>query len=105
MSAELERLRETERWIAWVRLVSVPFAIVEVGVLSTDYPSGYENWAWATTGLLVVAGVGFFLLSRSSGVFTRAPRRFGLVALAVDTTIVGAFVFIYQSDTEFAAAC
>ncbi|TMM27085.1 MAG: GAF domain-containing protein [Actinobacteria bacterium] len=98
MSAELERLRETERWIAWVRLASVPFAIVEVGVLSTDYPSGYENWAWATTGLLVVAGVGFFLLSRSSGVFTRAPRRFGLVALAVDTTIVGAFVFIYQYE-------
>ena len=98
MSAELERLRETERWIAWVRLASVPFAIVEVGLLSTDYPSGYENWAWPTTGLLVVAGVGFFLLSRSSGVFTRAPRRFGLVALAVDTTIVGAFVFIYQYE-------
>ena len=47
MTAELERLRATERWIAWVRLAAVPFAVVEVGLLSTDYPSGYEglpNW-------------------------------------------------------------
>jgi hypothetical protein len=40
MTPEVERLRETERWIAWARLAAVPFAIVEVGVLSTDYPSG-----------------------------------------------------------------
>jgi hypothetical protein len=60
MSPDIDRLRETERWIAWVRLAAVPFAIVEVGLLSTDYPPGYEGWAWATTGLLAVAGVGFF---------------------------------------------
>jgi GAF domain len=48
---DVDRLRETERWIAWVRLAAVPFAIVEVGLLSTDYPPGYEGWAWATTGL------------------------------------------------------
>ena len=35
MTAELERLRATERWIAWVRLAAVPFAVVEVGLLST----------------------------------------------------------------------
>ena len=56
MTPTLNQLRETERWIAWVRLAAVPFAIVEVGLLSTDYPSGYESWAWATTGLLAVAG-------------------------------------------------
>jgi signal transduction histidine kinase len=98
VNADLERLRETERWIAWVRLAAVPFAIVEVSLLSNDYPSGYEGWAWATTGLLTVAGAGFFLLSRSSGLFARAPLRFGLLALAVDTLIVAAFVFIYQYE-------
>jgi signal transduction histidine kinase len=98
MTAGLERLRETERWIAWVRLAAVPFAIVEVGALSTDYPRGYESWAWAATALLAIAGVSFHLLSRSSGLFTRAPRRIGLLGLAVDTVIVAAFVFIYQYE-------
>ena len=97
MTPTLNQLRETERWIAWVRLAAVPFAIVEVGLLSTDYPSGYESWAWATTGLLAVAGVAFHLLSRSS-VFVRAPRLFGLLGLVVDTVIVAAFVVLYQYE-------
>jgi len=61
MTPELKRLTETERWIAWARLAAVPFAIVEVGLLSTDYPPGYENWAWATTALLAVGAVVLFL--------------------------------------------
>ncbi len=97
MTPEIERLRETERWIGWVRLAAVPFAIVEVGLLSTDYPPGYESWAWATTGLLAVAGVGFYLLSRAEA-FARAPRRIGLLGLTVDTIIVAAFVLIYQYE-------
>ncbi|OLB24980.1 MAG: hypothetical protein AUH17_02805 [Actinobacteria bacterium 13_2_20CM_68_14] len=97
MTPDIDRLRETERWIAWVRLAAVPFAIVEVGLLSTDYPPGYEGWAWATTGLLAVAGVGFFLLSRSE-VFAGAPRLIGLLGLTVDTVIVAVFVLIYQYE-------
>ena len=97
MTPDTERLRETERWIGWVRLAAVPFAIVEVGLLSTDYPRGYESWAWATTGLLAVAGAGFYLLSRAEA-FSRAPRRIGLLGLTVDTIIVAAFVLIYQYE-------
>jgi signal transduction histidine kinase len=97
MTPELERLRENERWIAWVRLAAVPFAIVEVGAISTDYPPGYESWAWATTGLLAIAGIGFFLLSRADE-FARAPRRIGLLAITIDTVIVTAFVLIYQYE-------
>ncbi|HMI21952.1 MAG TPA: ATP-binding protein [Gaiellaceae bacterium] len=97
MTPDIDRLRETERWIAWVRLAAVPFAIVEVGLLSTDYPPGYEGWAWATTGLLAVAAVGFFLLSRAEA-FARAPRRIGLLGLAVDTVIVAAFALVYQYE-------
>jgi signal transduction histidine kinase len=97
MTVDVDRLRETERWIAWVRLAAVPFAIAEVGLLSTDYPLGYEGWAWATTGLLAVAGVGFFVLSRSED-FARAPRLIGLLGLTVDTVIVAAFVLIYQYE-------
>jgi signal transduction histidine kinase len=97
VTAELKRLNETERWIAWVRLAAVPFAIVEVGLLSTDYPPGYENWAWATTVLLAVTGALFYLLSRP-GTFARAPRTIGLLGLGLDTVIVAAFVLIYQYE-------
>ena len=97
MSAELQRLRETERWIAWVRLAAVPFAIAEVGFLSTDYPAGYESWAWTVTAALAVAAVLLYLLSRP-GVFERAPHRIGLLGLALDTAVVASFVIIYQYE-------
>jgi signal transduction histidine kinase len=94
---ELERLRATERWIAWVRLAAVPFAVVEIGLLSTDYPSGYEGLAWLATGLLAVGGVVLYFVSRSEA-FDRAPQRIGLLALALDTVVVAAYVFIYQYE-------
>ncbi len=97
MTPELKRLNETERWIAWVRLAAVPFAIVEVGLLSTDYPPGYEKWAWATTALLSAGAALFYLLSRP-GAFARAPRGIGLFGLVLDTIIVSAFVLIYQYE-------
>jgi signal transduction histidine kinase len=97
MMPELERLRATERWIAWARLAAVPFAIVEVGLLSTDYPSGYENWAWVTTALLAV-GAGLFYVLSGEKAFARAPRRIGVLGLALDTGIVAAFVLIYQYE-------
>src|SRR3954454_22949208 len=97
MTPELRRLRETERWIALVRLAAVPFAIVEVGLLSTDYPSGYEEWAWVATGLLTAGAIIFYFLSRSDA-FDRAPRRIGLLGLTLDTAVVTAFVVIYQYE-------
>jgi signal transduction histidine kinase len=97
VNAELKRLRETERWIAWVRLAAVPFAIVEVSFLTTDYPAGYEKWAWATTAALAVGAVLFFGLSRSE-TFDRAPRRIGFLALTLDTVVVTAFTLIYQFE-------
>ena len=45
----LARLREVELWIARVRLGAVLFGALEVGLLSTGYPSGYEAYAWITT--------------------------------------------------------
>ncbi|HYX76563.1 MAG TPA: hypothetical protein VE757_05240, partial [Gaiellaceae bacterium] len=97
MNPELERLRATERWIAWVRLAAVPFAVVEVGLLSTNYPSGYEGLAWLATGLLTAGAILFYFLSRSE-TFDRAPHRMGLIALALDTVVVAAFVLIYQYE-------
>src|SRR6266567_1860442 len=97
MTSDIDRLRETERWIAWARLAAVPFAIVEVGLLRTDYPSRYETWAWAATALLAV-GAGVFYVLSSERTFARAPRQIGLLGLALDTAIVAAFVLIYQYE-------
>jgi signal transduction histidine kinase len=96
--SDVTRLRETERWIAWVRLAAVPFAIVEVGLVTREYPPGYEPWAWAATGALALGAVLLFLLSRSSAVSDAAVRRIGVLALALDTAVISAFVLIYQFE-------
>ena len=36
----VERLRQVEVWIAWVRILAVAWAVVEVGWISDDYPAG-----------------------------------------------------------------
>ena len=100
MTGELARLRQVERWIAWVRLLAVPFAIVEV-VFSSGFPPGYERLAWITTGILAAGAVAFWLLTRSDFSFG-TQKLVGFAALAFDTAVVAAFVviyFAYEPDT------
>jgi signal transduction histidine kinase len=75
----------------------VPFAVVEVGLLTPHYPHGYERWAWATTGALALGAVFFYACSRSPA-FERAPGRIGLLALTLDTAVIAAFATIYQFE-------
>jgi hypothetical protein len=44
MSRDLERRRHIELWISWVRLIAGPFAVIEIGFLSSGYPHGYERY-------------------------------------------------------------
>ena len=96
MTAELERRRQIERWIAWVRLFAVPFAVVEVGVISSGYPSGYETWAWIITAVLGVGAVAFWFLARTDLGFT-AQKILGFAALGLDAGVVAAYVVLYYS--------
>jgi signal transduction histidine kinase len=96
MTAELGRLREIERWIALVRLFAVPFAVVEVGVLSSGYPPGYEGWAWIITAVLGVGAVAFWFLARAD-LGMRAQKILGFSALGLDAGVVAAFVVLYYS--------
>ena len=64
MSRDLERRRHIELWICWVRLIAVPFAVIEVAFLSNGYPPGYERWAWIVTGALAVGSGVLWLLAR-----------------------------------------
>jgi K+-sensing histidine kinase KdpD len=96
MSDRLERLREIERWIAWVRLFAVPFAAFEVGLMTTDYPPNYEEIAWAFTGVFAVVAVLLWILSRRKRPL-RAQQRLGVTALTFDTAVVSAFFVLYYA--------
>ena len=96
MTGELERRRQIERWVAWVRLFAVPFAVVEVGVISSGYPPGYESWAWIITAVLGVGAVAFWLLARAE-LGLRAQKILGFAALGLDAGVVSAYVVLYYS--------
>ena len=60
---DLSRLRQTERWIAWVRVGAVPFAVFQVS-LGNAYPPGYERAAWSVTGGFLAGTAALLLISR-----------------------------------------
>jgi signal transduction histidine kinase len=97
VSGELERLRRTEIWIAWVRVFAVPFAAFEVAIVGDDHPPGYERWGWATAAALSLGAVAFFWLARRD-LDRKALGRIGFLALAFDTAIVYALVFVYTFE-------
>jgi signal transduction histidine kinase len=96
MTAELERRRQIERWIAWVRLFAVPFAVFEVGVISSGYPAGYERWAWIITAVLAVGAAAFWFLARAE-LGLSAQKILGFAALGLDAGVVSAYVVLYYS--------
>ena len=78
-----------------MRVAAVPFAALEVGVFTPRYPAGYEAWAWAVTALLALgAGVLFVAARRLPG------RRAALAALAFDTSIIVAYLFVYSFEAD-----
>ena len=96
MAAEATRLaglREVELWIARIRLGAVLFAVVEVGLLSTGYPSGYEAYAWFVTAGFAVGAILIFAASRRYD-----PRAVGLVALVFDAVLICAYATIYSYE-------
>jgi signal transduction histidine kinase len=79
--------RPLEWWISIVRLLAVPFAVLQVS-LTKDYPSGYERIAWLLTAALAVGAVALFATVRE----TPAYR---LLAMVFDFAIVAGFVVLY----------
>jgi signal transduction histidine kinase len=96
MTRGQERRREIERWIAWVRVLAVPLAVVEVGVLTEGYPPGYERWAWIATAALALGAALIWLLARRD-LSSRGQNILGVGALAFDVAIVAAFLVIYYA--------
>ena len=95
--AERERLRQQELWIAWIRLCAVVWAVLEVGLVSHDYPEGYRTYAWIVTGVLGAGALVIAWVARR-GLSLRGQLRLGLGALVFDTAIVYAYFAIYQFE-------
>jgi signal transduction histidine kinase len=94
--AGLRRVRELERWIAWVRVVGVAFAVFQVA-LTGDYPAGYRTWGWIITAVLAVGAAALFVLARRDW-SERGQRALGLAAVTFDFAIVSAFVLEYSFE-------
>ena len=90
-SDRTDAARATERWIAWVRLGAVGFALLQVFVLGDPTPAGYRAVEWAATACLGAGAVVFLLLARRR-LSAPSVARVGAAALAFDTAIVSAYV-------------
>jgi signal transduction histidine kinase len=95
MTGYVERFRRLERWIAWLRLGVVPFAIFQVSV--SHYHPGYRVWAWLTTVLLTGGALTLFRLSRRE-LSDRAQGLLSLGSLAFDMLIVSSFTLVYAYE-------
>jgi hypothetical protein len=78
-------------WIAWIRLIAVPFVLLEVAIERGNYPAGYERWAWAAAGAFAVGAVLLFAARAADGAV-------GFAAYVFDVAIVTAFVVIYSFE-------
>ncbi len=96
MLNDVTHLRQSERWIANVRVGAVVFAVGQVA-FSTGYPAGYENRAWTTTAVFGIGAAILFWLSRRD-----MPRRrqvlLAFVALGFDTAIICSYLLIYNFE-------
>lgn len=97
ISAELERVRTLDRWLSWSRLLAVPLAISQVA-LTDSFPPGYRTGAWAVCGALAAGALAIFALS-GCGLDLRARKLLGASALAFDTAIVFALIFIFAFES------
>jgi len=93
---ELDRLRRSERWIAWVRVAAVVFAVLEVGLLTERYPPGYETAAWIATAVFAVGAAAILAATRLSSPRVVVPL--GAAALIFDALLIATFATIYSYE-------
>ncbi|MFL6014459.1 MAG: GAF domain-containing protein, partial [Gaiellaceae bacterium] len=96
MLKDVSHLRQSERWIANVRVGAVGFAVLQVA-LTKGYPPGYAGRAWATTVVLAIGAGILFWLSRRE-----LPRHrqvlLAFAALGFDTAVISSYLLIYNFE-------
>jgi signal transduction histidine kinase len=84
--------RSLEWWIGIVRLLGIPFAILQVS-LTANYPRGGEQTAWILTAILAAGALALFAAVRHADV-----PGFQLAATAFDFGIVSAFAVLFAFE-------
>jgi signal transduction histidine kinase len=95
-AARVTNRRAVERWIANVRLGGVVFAALEVGFFSKNFPPGYQTAAWTLTGIVAVAAIAFYFLSRVAS--EESLRFVGFGSLLFDAAVIGAYATIFSYE-------
>jgi signal transduction histidine kinase len=98
VSLEQQRRWQLERWISVVRLIAVPWALLEVALLIEFSSRGYEVAAWAVTGCLAAGAIVFFWLGRR-GVPAAYQRAVVLAGLVFDTAVMWAYALVFTFET------
>jgi signal transduction histidine kinase len=92
---EQRRRWQLERWISWIRVAAVPWAILEVAFLAPGYPSSaYEIAAWATTAVLALGAALFFWVDRRA-IAPRLQPAVCFAGLAFNTAVIWSYTLIY----------
>jgi len=87
-----------ERWLAWVRLGAVPFAVLEA-IVAAPYPPGRAAWLWTTTAIFAAGAVAFLVIARRE-LSPSALARVGLAALVFDFAVISSFILaVYYEPT------
>jgi signal transduction histidine kinase len=94
MRGNADRFGGLERWIAWVRLGAVPFALFQVAVSAYPVP-GFRPWAIGVTVVFAVGAVAFFWLERTG----RDLPAVSLASMCFDVCVVGAYVLSFAFET------
>jgi signal transduction histidine kinase len=84
--------RHLEWWIAVVRLLAVPFAVLQV-TLTNGYPHHYAAVAWLLTAILAVGAVTLYVL-----VARGVTRTLEAVAMLFDFSIISAFTILFAFE-------
>jgi len=94
-----EQRMYAERWLSWVRLGAVPFAILQA-VLAAPYPASEGNWIWVTTGVFALGSAVMFFLARQD-LSDAALGWLGFAALVFDFCVISSFILAlhYESTT------
>lgn len=85
-----------ERWVAWVRVGGVGFAVLMVGLFSQDVAAGYRPAQWALTSAFAVGTLLLWVAAH------RLDRRHlpvvGVTALVFDTAVIAAYAMVYAYE-------
>jgi signal transduction histidine kinase len=86
-------VRTLEWWIARIRLLAIPFAVLQVS-LTHHYPGTDQAIAWGLTGALAVGAVALYVAVQRD----LAARAVQSVAMAFDFAIIAAFTILFAFE-------